>query len=1601
MGNLSEKIVRLYTKELEDHPEKTVYDLFNWEKRNVYLTDYQTGNILCDMKDLEFPDFYTAQSCDIIASKYFRKKGIPKTEHEVSLKQVVHRMVEFWVSALIEEDVIEKDSKEAQILYDELAFCLIDQRFAPNSPQWFNTGLYRTYGIKGSPQHMFFYDPKEKQAKELPDAYSRSQSSACFILSVEDALLGKNSITDHYVTETRLFKGGSGVGTNFSPVRAKGESLSGGGTSSGVMSFLEGLDRNAGAIKSGGTCLAPWARVYVVGRGPCDVQVLADEGKPFYTLTYHPGKERITVCKATAFKTGYKPLMEIVTNHGSFTVTIDHPVLLENKTYVQAKDLRKGEHILAGSVFSFKEEKWIYLHNKEKSYASIEDLVHVDTEGQKELENLKEAPPLEENIKELPRPFSVVTKIRFIEPGSVYNVEVENSTPRDHSKKDGHNFLIISEKKGKEPYLEGIYVSNTRRSARMVMLDVDHPEIEDFISWKDKEEDKVRALAKMGYDAGMDGEAYHTVSGQNSNNSVRFSDEFMKKVENLSKDPDATITLKGRVDHSVDKEVKVKDLWELFNRSAYHCADPAPLFDDTFNAWHTCPYGENGKSEDKHNRINATNPCGEYAFLDNSACNLASINILKFYNMDTGEFDVKAYLHTIFICQLLLEASIVWGAFPTEEIAERTYHFRTTGLGITNLAALLMAMGLPYDSEEGRAVASGLVGLLTGESYVTSALLAEGIGPFTYYEKNKKAMLRVIRNHARVAGALSTPFEDLSYKPIKVKHKLLKSLGLSSLSEELISSWENALTLGESFGYRNAQVSVMAPTGCLTGDTFVSTDRGFFKLSELGNPIGDKWQKTKGRIASLGKPEMMSKFYINGRESTRKVTTEHGFSLQGTLRHQVKVWENGNISWKVLSDIKEGDLLPVRVVSSFGKTSFYDPFLTSSLPPLYKNDVPKMMTPELSLFIGTFMGVGEILSQKVHPVLQWRLKDKEKALKILNLAKSLFKIPLISEIEEESKMSLISEIKEIKGDILLQISDEADILYRFMMGDRKDFKAEVPYILRKTNSRCCAMAFASGLFFVSGKETPEEAVLTLSNEAFSKEVQSLLLSIGFPFGREEKEKTYILKNLYEKDSDLSFSFDTFAKFPLYNLFPDKKAVPLRKINGQDPIQIDEEYYFLEKVKENVDGGEEYTYDLSVPKNVTYLANGFISHNTISFAMGAASTSIEPFFGHVTYKKLSGGGYMKLANPMIEAGLKSLGYSEKERQAIIDYVMREKDGTISDGKIEGAPYLKEEDYPVFDTANKCGTGVRAIAPMGHVEMVAALAPLVSGSISKTVNLPHDATIDDFKSVTLMSWKKGIKGITLYRDGSKFTQPLNQQLEGQVSENQELEDLNYYALLEEAKTLKDFKTGVLKGEIVQRNKAEGVRSGRTHPAQIEDIKLYTTVNRNSEGKITEIYVTTDREGTLVMGLLNSLSKTISVMLQYHIPPEQISKMLRGQKYEPYGFVTRHPYIKYVSSISDLISKIIDLEIGDYSHLQIKPEKDFVLPNAPSLLSLSEEKTPSPLVSLSSKEEPEKEEGNSSHLGERVYGKTCSICGSDDLRSNGTCFVCARCGSTTGCS
>lgn len=645
------------------------------------------GRVVFRNDAVEVPSSWSQVASDVLAQKYFRKAGVParlkRVEEkgvpeflwrsvpdekalkelpnaqryigETSAKQVFDRLAGAWAYWGWKGGYFTEES-DARAYYDEMRYMLARQMAAPNSPQWFNTGLHWAYGIDGPGQGHFYVDYKTGKLTASQSAYEHPQPHACFIQSVKDDLVNEGGIMDLWVREARLFKYGSGTGTNFSSLRGDGEKLSGGGKSSGLMGFLKIGDRAAGAIKSGGTTRRA-AKMVI-----CDMD--------------HPDIE--------AF--------------------INWKVIEEQKV----------ASLVAGS----------------KAH--------------------------EQKLNE------IFTAIRQWDGSSEDSV--------DPTKNPALKAAIRSAKKAMIP---DTYTSRILQYARQGFDHIEFPT----------------------YDTDWDSEAYTTVSGQNSNNSVRVTDAFLKAVKD-----DADWALIRRTDGKAEKVVKARELWGQVGHAAWACADPGIQFHDTVNAWHTCP--EDGE-------IRGSNPCSEYMFLDDTACNLASMNLLTFYTK--GRFDANAYVHACRLWTITLEVSVMMAQFPSKEIAQRSYDFRTLGLGYANIGGLLMNMGFGYDSAEGRALCGALSAIMTGVSYATSAEMAGELGPFPGYERNAKHMLRVIRNHRRAAHAVPK-YENLNVLPISLDQKNCPDQELVSLAK---TAWDEALSLGEKYGFRNAQTTVIAPTGTI------------------------------------------------------------------------------------------------------------------------------------------------------------------------------------------------------------------------------------------------------------------------------------------------------------------------------------------------------------------------------------------------------------------------------------------------------------------------------------------------------------------------------------------------------------------------------------------------------------------------------------------------------------------------------------------------------------------------------------------------------------------------------------------------------------------
>ncbi|HTV71010.1 MAG TPA: vitamin B12-dependent ribonucleotide reductase [Rhizobiaceae bacterium] len=1043
------------------------------------------GSVVFRLDDIDVPAQFSQVAADILAQKYFRKAGVPahlkKVEEndvpsflwrsvadetaladlakdkrygsETDARQVFDRLAGTWTYWGWKGKYFHSE-EDALAFRDELAYMLATQRVAPNSPQWFNTGLHWAYGIDGPGQGHYYVDPFTQKLTKSKSSYEHPQPHACFIQGVADDLVNEGGIMDLWVREARLFKYGSGTGSNFSMLRGEGEKLSGGGKSSGLMSFLKIGDRAAGAIKSGGT-------------------------------TRRAAKMVI--------------------------VDADHPDIEEFIDW-KVKEEQKVAALVTGSKIVKK---------------------HLDA----------------------------IMK-------ACINCEGHDDDCFDPSLNSALKRAIKLAKKDAVPEN---YIGRVIQFARQGYT----------------------ALDFKTYDTDWDSEAYLTVSGQNSNNSISLKDDFLRAVEN-----DGDWKLIRRLDGKVYKTLKARDLWEKIGYAAWASADPGLHYNTTMNDWHTSPAG---------GPILGSNPCSEYMFLDDTACNLASINLLPYRNAD-GTIDIAAYEHTTRLWTMVLEISVMMAQFPSKEIAKLSYEYRTLGLGYANIGGLLMTSGIPYDSAEGRAICGALTAIMTGVSYATSAEMAAELGAFPDYERNAASMLRVMRNHRRAAYGETTGYEKLAVNPVALIHADLKQEDLGQAAK---SAWDRAIELGEKHGYRNAQATVIAPTGTIglvmdCDTTGIEPDFALVKFKKLA---GGGYFK----IINAAVPEALRTL---------------GYSE---------------------AQIAEIDAYAV--------------------------------------------GHGN-----------------------LNQAPGINPGSLRSKGFSDEKIATIN----------------------------------------------AALKSAFDIKFVFNKWTV--------GEDFAK------TALGFT------------------DEQLNdFSFDMLA---------------------------------------------------------------------------------------------------------------ALGFTRREIEAANIHVC----GAMT---LEGAPFLKQEHYPVFDCANPCGKiGKRYLSVESHIRMMAAAQPFISGAISKTINMPNEATVEDAKNAYMLSWKLGLKANALYRDGSKLSQPLNASLiADEDDEDDAVEALVAQPAAARAAQVAAAVTEKIVERIVEkevhfREKLPNRRQGYTQKAVVGGHKVYLRTGEFGDGRLGEIFIDMHKEGAAFRAMMNNFAIAISLGLQYGVPLEEYVEAFTFTKFEPAGMVQGNDAIKNATSILDYV-------------------------------------------------------------------------------------------------
>ena len=790
------RVRRLFTKTGESPYEGIPFREATSEIRNP------DGSVVFNLENFKVPASWSQVACDVIAQKYFRKAGIPG-----AIKTVEEHDVPSWLwrkapddaaldkMAEAERDACETDARQvfdrlagtwtywgwkggyfdaeedARTFFDEMCYMLASQMGAPNSPQWFNTGLHWAYGIDGPAQGHSYVDFRTGELETSQSAYEHPQPHACFIQGVDDDLVNEGGIMDLWVREARLFKFGSGTGTNFSTLRGSGENLSGGGKSSGLMSFLKVGDRAAGAIKSGGT-------------------------------TRRAAKMVI--------------------------VDVDHPDIEEFINWKTVEE-QKVAALVTGS------------RTNQKYLKAVMEACHA-LEGDGRF-NASDNPELKKTMRE------------------------------------AHKAMVPAN-----------YIQRVIQFAKQGYTEIDFET----------------------YDTDWDGEGYRSVSGQNANNSVRVTDDFLNAVKR-----DEDWNLLGRRNGAVHKTVKARDLWDQVGAAAWASADPGIQYHSTINDWHTCPEG---------GEIRGSNPCSEYMFLDDTACNLASLNLMTFQREDRS-FNTDSFAHAVRLWTMVLEISVTMAQFPSKQIAQLSYNYRTLGLGFANLGGMLMSSGLSYDSDEGRSLCAAVSALMTGTAYATSAEMAGEMGAFPEYDANADHMKRVMRNHARAAHAHVGEFEGLNTNPVKLDSDVCPD---QELAKAAVIAWEQAVTLGEAHGYRNAQATVVAPTGTIglvmdCDTTGIEPDYALVKFKKLA---GGGYFRIINRcvpaaLESLGYSEDQSKLVM-------EYAVGHG-TLKGspTINHETLAAKG--FTADKLATLEESLKSAFDVKFAFNKYTFGQEFCTETL----------------------------------------------------------------------------------------------------------------------------------------------------------------------------------------------------------------------------------------------------------------------------------------------------------------------------------------------------------------------------------------------------------------------------------------------------------------------------------------------------------------------------------------------------------------------------------------------------------------------------------------------------------------------------------------------
>ncbi len=1524
----------------------SVFDQFDYTLRSSTLRNTD-GSVVFQMDNIEVPKQWSQVATDILAQKYFRKAGVPLTdehgqpvldEHgkqkmgaERSIKQVAHRLAGCW-REWGEKHGYFDSTEDAQAFYDETAFMLLKQMAAPNSPQWFNTGLNFAYGITGKSQGHYYVDPKTEKLVASKDAYTHPQPHACFIQSVEDDLVNDGGIFDLVTREARIFKYGSGTGTNFSSLRATGEKLSGGGTSSGLMSFLKIYDRAAGAIKSGGT-------------------------------TRRAAKMVI--------------------------LNVDHPDIEEFIAW-KAKEEDKVAALVAGSKLAAQ---------------------HLQAIMDEALKNGTDAKANKTLAK-------------------LINAAVQVEIP--------HSYIF-----------------------RVLTL----------------VEQGFTTLDFTAFDTHYEGEAYNTVSGQNSNNSVRVTEEFMHAVVN-----DASWNLTNRTNGAIRKTLKARDLWNKIAMSAWKSADPGLQYDTTINEWHTSP---------ADGRINGSNPCVTANTFVATHNGLERIG--NMIGQARGVKSIDGKMHWV-------ENIFPTGTKPVYELTTKAgyrveltadHKVFTENRGdvpaheLTKDDVVRLVPGTFGNTSTGSEDIAQLIGLLLGDGCIThlNESAADGSQREVAFLTMSKDEQMIVDWATETINSLRPEFgehnkaghttETLTTSRTAVgSPKILEMFKRFAVLNE--GSTKKALT-DASFALSEHEQAAML-RGLFTADGTVANYGEKSQYVGLDSCSLEMLQQVQLMLLNFG---IKAKLYKNRRAGALTSLLPDGKG--GTKEYAVEEMHSLRISRssRIVFEQKIGFIADTEKAAKLrdvnASVSAYNDSLTdyvASLNYLGEQDVFDLTEPETSHF--TANGIG------VHNCSEYMfLDDTACNLASLNLAHFVAENGEFKVEDFRHASRIWTTILEISV-LMAQFPSKriAELSYKFRtlgLGYANLGTILMTQGIPYDSPRGLAIAGAISAL-MTGEAYATSALIAKEQGAFT----------GYANNRESMLR--VMRNHRRAAYNVARSeYEGISVFPV-------------GINADDaPANL------IKAAREAWDNavalGEQHGYRNA---QTTVIA----PTGTIGLVMDCDTTGVEPDFAIVKFKKLAGGGYFKIVNQSVHKALVTLGYTAQQIEEIEKYCkghgsltgcphvnrqsLKERGFTpeaieavekqldtvfdikfafnkwalgeefctktlgFSDAQlndysfnmlaelgftkqqleevneyicgtmtVEGAPHLKAEHLPVFDCANKCGAkGERYIAHMAHVRMMAAVQPFISGAISKTVNMPGEASIEEVADVYMESWKLGVKAIALYRDGSKLSQPLNST---NASELDEILMLGTDEDLDETKGPKEVQMQIVEKVYhrAQRRRLPKKRNGFVREAYVGGHKVFLRTGEFEDGTLGEIFIDMYKEGASFKGLMNCFAVLASKALQYGMPVDELVETFTFTRFEPAGLVEGHEAIKNSTSILDYVFRSIGydyLKRNDFVHVKavdevpVKPAspeltpQSYMVPSPPSPETkvaprqheLEYAETASVLATNGTNGSGDTRTARIAEARVKGYtGEQCFNCGSMRVKRNGSCTVCDDCGTTSGCS